>query len=522
MESPKPQYQHFVPQFLLRNFSHPYKPAGGKKKGKRKDDNGLYYGESVVRAVDLATDLPVICEKPIKRILGQINMYDDSTKPSKEQRRLEELLGKFESQAAKVFSKILKAYANHQGKMQENPETTGGVCLTRSERDCIRKFLFILKYRGLDFHQRFNHETVATYDSNDNEHVREYMSEKLYDRPLNVWLDNIKAIIDADRDTELGWGNDLPRRMYPDDAMWFFSHAQTYFMSICTPADPTDEFVLTDNSYNVFEGPNTFMRSKDTGDVEGSAHAPLHMFAPVSPKLMIVLRCYLLPSPLEDADDAVRKDREKLRKISLDSVYGGGVLDKGLLGDLPVAKAQNSYSTVVNGRLALLPGYDGKKRKDDRFFFNFFRISSRHVNTINSILLDNLGPSTSVVFETTATFARTLEWYLTAPCSLGKTIVRGMKGDQKEESLRKLEIISRSLGSTKKTVSSTLHVPLQDLGHEAIHEQWKATRWMWKKLVVDQDEAFKGYIKEMESPECQHLMSYFTLGMSSTCVSWFG
>jgi hypothetical protein len=46
----------------------------------------------VARHIDLTLDNPAICEKLIKRLLGQINMnmYDDTTKPSlQEQQRLE-------------------------------------------------------------------------------------------------------------------------------------------------------------------------------------------------------------------------------------------------------------------------------------------------------------------------------------------------------------------------------------------------------------------------------------------------
>lgn len=40
--------------------------------------------------------------------------------------------------------------------------------------------------------------------------------------------------------------------------MWFFSHMQMYYTTICTPLDPNEEFLLTDSSYNVFEGPNCY------------------------------------------------------------------------------------------------------------------------------------------------------------------------------------------------------------------------------------------------------------------------
>jgi hypothetical protein len=59
-------------------------------------------------------------------------------------------------------------------------------------------------------------------------------------------------------DPEENWMQDLPKRMFLNDAIWFISHPQSMYMAVCTPSDPSDEFILTDDSYNVFEGPNYF------------------------------------------------------------------------------------------------------------------------------------------------------------------------------------------------------------------------------------------------------------------------
>jgi len=46
--------------------------------------DGIHCGEAVVRSVDLTSDAPVVCKKHTNRILGQMDMYDDITKSSKE------------------------------------------------------------------------------------------------------------------------------------------------------------------------------------------------------------------------------------------------------------------------------------------------------------------------------------------------------------------------------------------------------------------------------------------------------
>lgn len=140
------QYQHFVPQFLLKNFSHLYKPQndGSKmsKRSKRNYDKGKYPGDTVVRNLNLSADLPVICETPVRRILGQIDMYRDRSKPSLEQQHIEQMFSKLEGQASIVFRKITKTFE----------QRSKGLWLARDERDLIRKFLFLLKYHGSGFH----------------------------------------------------------------------------------------------------------------------------------------------------------------------------------------------------------------------------------------------------------------------------------------------------------------------------------------------------------------------------------
>ncbi|KFY79776.1 hypothetical protein V498_08900, partial [Pseudogymnoascus sp. VKM F-4517 (FW-2822)] len=120
------QYQHFVPQFLLKNFSHPYKPQndGSKtsKRSKRKYDKGKYPGDTVVRNLNLTADLPVICET-----------------------------------------------------------------------------------------LRFYHDNPEGYDANDRELLHDYMAEKGYERPVDVWFHNLKTIMELHMDPEGKWLLDLPK-----------------------------------------------------------------------------------------------------------------------------------------------------------------------------------------------------------------------------------------------------------------------------------------------------------------------
>ncbi|XXH01737.1 hypothetical protein Hte_008098 [Hypoxylon texense] len=434
---PKPEYQHFVPQFIVRNFSHKYN-GPKQQKGKKKDDK-MYRGEPVVNNVNLQADPFSIEETKVKRILGIYDMYQDTSAPTEQQRRMEKMFGDLESRASIVFRKITKAF---ESKEQ-------GVWVTRDERNLIRKFLFLLKYRSSGFHRRFYHESEEGYTANDREKFHAYMREKKVSRPIDVWFDNIKTIIELDMDPEGLWMKNLLGQMYPDDAIWFISHAQGMFMAICTPSNPGAEFILTDNSYGIFEGPNTFAKDPKTGDVIEAGWTNFHEFAPLSPKLMIILRSSLLPNPEEDGSERIRKERESQRKEAVDDWYGTD--HKSSLADLPITKPRNNYSQVVNGRVELLPGSDGRLRKNDKFCFRFFPTSTEHVNRINLFLFDNAQRCRNIVFGTLDAFKKTLEWYMSTPCTYGKWVT-GDAPEQRRRLLENLAALSKALGSTKEPI----------------------------------------------------------------------
>lgn len=444
MSTSPAEYQHYIPQFLLRNFSHPFHcpeaEGGSRKKGRKckcKHEKGKYPNDPVLNCVNL-TSTPIHHEvRPVKRVFGLANMYDDKTKPTTaEQQRIEKKFSKMESHASTIFRRMVKA--------QEGGEE--GIILTRIERDLVRKFLFLLKYRGRGFHNRFYHASVDEYCANDRAIMLEYMRAKGFKTPLDVWFHNLEAIMDIDMGPGIGWMFDLCEKMFPPDARWFFMHAQAYYMVICTPSDGDEEFVLTDNCFNVFEGPNTFARDKRTGEIIPSSHAGFHEFAPISPRLMIIIRSSTLPNPLEDADPEVRKRRDDERWSAFGQVYGP--MRESLFADLPVFKAKTSYVQIINGGYYPVAGFDGKFRPNDTFTFNFFRIEHCHIQNMNNILLDNTYSCTTIAFRSHAAFFKTLESYISGPCDSGK-VIGGNEAGLRLKFLRKLEALARNMGSTK-------------------------------------------------------------------------
>ncbi|KAI9146940.1 hypothetical protein HJFPF1_12969 [Paramyrothecium foliicola] len=175
------EYHHFIPQSMLKNLSHEFvcsQPGcGSKRKKGHKHEKGKYPRDCVIYHVKMDAEGYKLEESPIKRICGQYDMYTDWTKPTTEaQRHIETMFGEMKSQASIVIRKILKSHERGEHVLS----------LTRDERNLIRKFLFLLKYRGLGFHRRFYCENAQDYNSNDAQLLRDYMEKKGFKTPMDV------------------------------------------------------------------------------------------------------------------------------------------------------------------------------------------------------------------------------------------------------------------------------------------------------------------------------------------------
>ena len=441
MAAPTTEFQHFIPQFLLKNYAYRFTCPKSKKQGSKKckcrHEKGKYPGDLVVNCVNLSKMPFQIEVHSVKRIFGAPAMYHNPTSAeSHEARRIETMFGKMESQASTVFRRIVKFYEAGDSAIK----------LTRLERNLVRKFLFLLKYRGSTFHQRFYHDGPEDYHSNDRERLLEYMRNQNFSSPRDVWFHNLEVIMNLKMDPQCKWIEELPKTMFPDDAMWFIAHAQIFYMAICATSVEKEEFILTDNAYNVFEGPNNVVQDSTTGEITGSTHASYHEFAPISPRLMVVLRSRNLPIPEEDVDPKICRARQDLNWASYGQPFG--TESRSVLEDLPIQVARNSYSEIVNGRVYAVEGYDGIYRSTDRLTFAYHHIESHHVQEINNILLENVRQTGVLAFRTQQIFLKTVESYVCGPCEHYK-IVAGGPDDAEYKLLRGLEALIRTLGSRK-------------------------------------------------------------------------
>src|SRR6186713_603026 len=102
----KDQFQHYIPQFLLRKFS--FENRRWKKTETKKQ---LRPGDSMLHAVNLNAAPPKLVEVAVKYEFGNTNMYQDDTKFSREdQLRIEKKLSKLESATSSIIRKITKAH----------------------------------------------------------------------------------------------------------------------------------------------------------------------------------------------------------------------------------------------------------------------------------------------------------------------------------------------------------------------------------------------------------------------------
>ena len=229
------QYQHYIPQLLLRNFSHTYKvpPEKRSKKGGKHDyEKGKHPGDKVLNVVDLTAEKSRLLESPVSRWFGQEDMYKDFADAIKSKKEVEKELSKLECWTAEILQKIKKAHENREP----------GIWLTRVERNRLRKFLFIMKYRGPSFHEKYMSKDPQLYESEDKHLLRAYMADTGMVRPRDVWLHNLRSILDLDMDAEGKWMTQLPTLMFPADAEMFVVHANFSYMAFCTPTAKDAEF----------------------------------------------------------------------------------------------------------------------------------------------------------------------------------------------------------------------------------------------------------------------------------------
>jgi hypothetical protein len=407
-----------VPQFLLRNFSRRF--------GKRDPKKKLYPDTKVVNVLGLGDADPTLTVQRVDRTFGQYDMYSDSTALTQEQKRCVETgLSKLENQASEVIKKLLPACDGEDL-----------ITLTHDEVFTLKKFIFIMKYRSTLFYKRYNHQSCEEYNESDEAEMMAYMQTRGFTRPIDVWHDNILNILNTKAQNEDQYVSELSQSMYPSDAVWVEKDMTTKYPVLCVPLHKDEEFVLSEHSFCLYEGPS---------DRDG-AWTDFHVFCIIAPRLAIILRLYLLPERLEDSDDELSSRKKQVLERAL-SAHHFPDEATSLFRDLPVYKPRSGYQKNKYGSLVQSPSTQRSKGIANSLGFPVARIDSNDLQTINALAFNEAYDLSKIAFATESALKRALEFFLRMP----STGVYSMKNyssemDPRVLHLKRLEKASELLG----------------------------------------------------------------------------
>lgn len=339
----RPQMQHFIPRFILRQFAPTDQPPAspstyqGEKNGKRK--NRKTRRDFLLNKLDLSQS--ALTQRPVSTEYALADMYRDpgfDENPN----HLERKLGDLEGQASNILHRACDAFSQNST-----------LKLRRYEKDTLRKFLFLMKYRNTGFFHRYNHDRVETYSAGDRDIMEGYMRVKGFTKPRDVWFDNLRGLLDLEMDAERLWIQKIQAQVYPDDAKLFILHVEGNFLAFCKPGACEEEFLLTENSYCVFEGPSNPTLNLLSGDVAPGIYTEYHNFAPISQRLIIVLQSVFL-RPL--AGDGVPQQLQTLWKDIGSAMRASHLYPDSagsILQDIPIQKCGVSYMSTKDSNLKL-------------------------------------------------------------------------------------------------------------------------------------------------------------------------
>lgn len=219
------QKQHFIPWFLLKRFAPadqpPARPAASSQTTARRRD-------LLLNKIDL--ERSILTQRPVSMEFTLVDMYRDPGFDDNPY-HLEEKLSKLEGEASEIINRAITTFA-------KSPVLE----LKRPEVDTLRKFLFLMKYRSRGFFERYNHDDAQHYDADDRPRMLQYMADKGFTKPRDVWFDNLNHMLGLKMDAAKTWRRTLRAQIYPDDALMFELHLLHSYMSFCQPQNTEEEF----------------------------------------------------------------------------------------------------------------------------------------------------------------------------------------------------------------------------------------------------------------------------------------
>ncbi|CAG8663113.1 12187_t:CDS:1 [Acaulospora morrowiae] len=394
------QYHHYIPRFLLRNFAiDKYERIfegnikQQQRKGQRK--NKGFKKESRRKAEILQTydrEKDQLGTSLIGETYGYRDMYKDFN--NKDVMHVEERLSKLEGIASKTIKYILK-------ESQEQNQ----VVLFRKNLEDLRKFIFIMNYRN---DNRWRQFTGDNFDPITKLMVKDFMQQQNLKRPEEVWLQNIREILDT------------PHHEVKDNMKIFkvdrdeYKHRMVECFLIIWQAGENDEFIVTSNGFGIFEGVSGTSFGLPFGFV-------YHLFYVISPKLVLVL----CPSPFrkEVGKTEILYKRFGGQRSIFENAPHPAAIPKhvGRVNTSCSGSSNEPKFNITNGTDILdwkfhkfdaaLKANGIERRWNDEFTFSFVKINSATVHLVNAILLNEVKPDLVLTFFSHSYLYKTIVKY---------------------------------------------------------------------------------------------------------------
>jgi hypothetical protein len=350
----------------VRSSDEPQQPSARSGYGRRRNQ----YNDPrnpLIKFYNLETGVLDQCH--IARAYGNQDMYRDLN--ASDANHIEKQLGILEQDASRVVRHIKEA------------QTSGatGVDLTRIQLNNLRKFLFVMKYRNNLFWKKYN-RTMKEYTSVDKSEVQAFMKRHGFTKPAEVWLHNLKFILDTHIDVREEWKQVVLQNVFSHDAQWYILHMTGAYLCFCQPIHPDDEFIIAENSFGIHEGPT----------IPGGSYTEYHRVAPLAPQLLLVLRSNLFRDGNEQLLRAYRARPEVSDSPSMFEA-------------LQLHPATPTYG---------VQDMESFEARDDHVFsFKIQKISTDYTNIFNAVMLEEARES--ITWFSDKAMQKALKAYLANP-----------------------------------------------------------------------------------------------------------
>lgn len=397
---------HFVPQWILRNFARQEGPQDPK-------NPSVYYFD--------------IQKKELTRSLTRDVYYEDYLFSAHQN---EEKLSQLESRASRSFQEIM-ATINNRDKNPGNGSAPKAIFVTQKRKylEDLRKFLFVMYYHQVSVGHTFYDE-----DHPENDRMQSWIQSyreryKLSTSPQDTWLHVLshylrtphKELMEQGGKVERFMTNEIFSRLRPDisssgsnmmrDALavyksvkadpeleeWrslpYYDNMQMFL--VIWEAAPDEEFLMSDNSFGLYEG-----RNEEVG--------PLHRIYIISPKIALVL-CHPglketshLPGFVNYANPFQLSTEQCSMSMLLDAPH-------------PAANVKYKHNKPLPSSMITLYGNAGAAHPhpDDEFELRVSILSSKDTHTINAIILGNVRDAGKITFGSKGAALRTLREFET-------------------------------------------------------------------------------------------------------------